>query len=388
MKFFQKRSGALLVLILAVIVGIGIGQLKKPYVPDIDPDGIPTEFSYVYDYADILSADTENYITKMNNGLFSLTGGQIAVITISEFSGDSLFDYAMTLGNELGVGDSGRDNGIVLLLDTENGNDDISGAVAVQGDGIYGALSDNEITQILVTSLQEPFYAHKYDEGVVNTFDAFLHWYENHYNVDILPQDEIRYQPVEEPVNMAALIIAVMMLIILLFLIWWILDYIRYSSYRRRYWRPGMGVPPVVYRPIFWGRHMGYRPPPPPPPGGPRPPHNNRNDHSGDGGFGGSSKGGGFGGGSFTGSSRGGGFGGSSRSGSSRGGGFGGGSFGGSSSRGGGFGGSSRSGGFGGGGFGGGSRGGGFGGGSFGGGSRGGGFGGGGSRGGGFGGRR
>ena len=385
MKFFQKRSGALLVLVLAVIVGIGIGQLKKPYVPDIDPDGIPTEFSYVYDYADILSADTENYITKMNNGLFSLTGGQIAVVTISEFNGDSLFDYAMTLGNELGVGDSGRDNGIVLLLDTENGNDDISGAVAVQGDGIYNVLSDNEITQILITYLRDPFYAHNYDRGVIDTFDAFLHWYEHYYNVNILPQDEINYQPVEAPVNIAVLVIAVIFLIIILFLIWWILVYIRYSSYRRRYWRPGMGVPPVVYRPIFWGRHMGYRPPPSPPPGGPRPPNNNWNNNSRGGGFGGSSKGSGFGGGSFTGSSRGGGFGGNSRSSSSsRGSGFGGGSFGGSSSRGGGFGGSSSRGG----GFGGSSRSGGFGGGSFGGGSRGGGFGGGGSRGGGFGGRR
>ncbi len=364
MNFLQKRSVALLVLAAAIVAGIGIGQLKKPYVSELDPEGIPTEFSYVYDYADILSANTENYITKMNNGLFSLTGGQIAVVTTNGFNGDSLYDYAMALGNQLGVGDSGRDNGIVLLLDTANGDDSHSGAVAVQGDGIYRDLSDSEITQILVTYLQEPFYDHEYNRGVTNTFDAFLRWYESYYHVDILPLDEISYQPVDPPVNLVGLITAVVFLILFLFLIWWILDYCRYTSYRRRYWQPGMGIPPVVYRPVFWGRHMGYRPPPPPPPGGPRPPNRNHN-----------SRGGGFGGGSFGGSSRGGGFGGGSRSG-----GFGGGSFSGGS-RGGGFGGGSR-----GGGFGGGSRGGGFGGGSFSGGSRGGGFGG--SRGGGFGGRR
>ena len=385
MNFFRKRSGALLVLVLAVAVGIGIGQLKRPYVPGIDANGVPTEFSYVYDYADILSADTEAYITRMNNGLYSLTGGQIAVVTVRECD-ESLYDYAMELGSELGVGDSRRSNGLVLLLDTEQGDDNAAGAVAVQGDGIYYDLDDDDITQILVSYLQEPFYAHNYDEGVIDTFNAFLSWYENYYGVDILPSDTVQYDPVEEPLDAATMIVFVIFTIVLLFVIWWLLDYARYKSYRRRYWQPGMGVPPVVYRPIFWGHHMGWRPPPPPPPGGPRPPQQRHDHRDPPGGFGGGNHhGGGFGGtpprnhsggGSFGnaphGNSRGGGFG--NRSGNS----FGGGSFGGASrgnSHGGGFGGGSR-GGFGGGGFSGGSRGGGFGGGGHSGASRGGGFGG------------
>ena len=353
MHLLKKRSCAIVVLLAAIVLGIAIGQLKRPHVAELNAENIPTEFSYVYDYADILSADTETYISRMNNGLFSLTGGQIAVVTVPSCD-ENLYDYAMRLGNELGVGSSGRDNGIVLLLDTENGDDSISGAVAVQGDGIYHVLSDQKITEILVNYLQEPFYAHNYDQGVIDTFNAFLLWYEGYYHVDILPQDEINYQPVAAPVPLLSLVIACIGLIVLLFLIWWMLDYMRYNRYRRRYWQPGMGVPPVIYRPVFWGRHMGYRPPPPPPPGGVKNNHKN-NSHSG-GGFGGGGFGG-FGGGSFTGSNRGGGFGGS--------GGFGGGSFGGGR----------RGGGFGGGGFGGGSFGGGHGGG-FGGGGRGGGFGG------------
>ena len=356
MKILQRRSTALIVLLAAIVLGILIGQTKRPPVYEQNEEGIPLEFSYVYDYADILSAETERYITRMNNGLVSLTGGQIAVVTVSSYDGD-LYDYALQLGNELGVGDSQRNNGIVLLLDTENGDDSISGAVAVQGDGIYHALTDQDLTQTLGTYLQEPFYSHNYDRGVIDTFDALLRWYETYYSVEILPQDTVTYQMVEPRVNVVSMAALTLGLVLLVLFSWWILDYVRYSSYRRRYWQPGMGVPPVIYRPIFWGRHMGYRPPPP----RPQTPHSNhRNDHRG-GGFGGGF--GGFGGGSFSGSShRGGSFGGRS--------GFGGGSFGGGGHRGGGFGGR-----------------GGFGGGSFGGGHRGGGFGGG-SRGGGFGGRR
>ena len=237
----------------------------------------PLEFSYVYDYADILSAETERYITRMNNGLVSLTGGQIAVVTVSSYDGD-LYDYALQLGNELGVGDSQRNNGIVLLLDTENGDDSISGAVAVQGDGIYHALTDQDLTQTLVTYLQEPFYSHNYDRGVIDTFDALLRWYETYYSVEILPQDTVTYQMVEPRVNVVSMAVLTLGLVLLVLFSWWILDYVRYSSYRRRYWQPGMGVPPVIYRPIFWGRHMGYRPPPP----RPQTPHSNhRNDHRG-----------------------------------------------------------------------------------------------------------
>ena len=143
-----------------------------------------------------------------------------------------------------------------------------------------------------------------------------------------------------------------LMLLVLLFLIWIWLDRMRYNRYRRRYMMPGMGVPTVMYHPIFWGRRppRGPRPPrsggPRPPQGGPRPPRSGgssggnrrppqqpRRPSGGSGnsfgGFGSSGRGGSFGSGNFGGfggSSRGGGFGGgrSGGFGGGRGGGFGG----------------------------------------------------------------
>ena len=73
MKILQRRSTALIVLLAAIVLGILIGQTKRPPVYEQNEEGIPLEFSYVYDYADILSAETERYITRMNNGLVSLT---------------------------------------------------------------------------------------------------------------------------------------------------------------------------------------------------------------------------------------------------------------------------------------------------------------------------
>lgn len=171
-----------------------------------------------------------------------------------------------------------------------------------------------------------------------------------------------QYQQSEAALDEAANGVMFIMILIIFFVLWIMLDGMRYRRYRRRYMMPGMGVPTVMYHPIFWGRRppRGPRPPrsggPRPPQGGPRPPRSggssggNRrppqqprrpsgSSGSSFGGFGSSGRGGSFGSGNF------GGFGGSSR----------GGGFGGGGSRGGGFGGG-RSGGFGGG------RGGGFGG--------------------------
>mgnify|MGYP006987702640 CR=1 FL=1 len=49
--------------------------------------------------------------------------------------------------------------------------------------------------------------------------------------------------------------------VVVLLVLWVILDGMRYSRYRRRYLRPGMGRPTVLYYPIFWGRPQRPRPP-------------------------------------------------------------------------------------------------------------------------------
>ena len=88
-----------------------------------------------------------------------------------------------------------------------------------------------------------------------------------------------------------ALLIGIVVIVGVLLIFWVVLDGFRYARYRRRYLRPGMGRPTVLYYPVFWGR-----PRPPRPPG--RPPRPPRRPSPGGGAFGGS-RGGLFGGGSF-----------------------------------------------------------------------------------------
>lgn len=346
MKFFQKRGVAIVVLILAIIASGAWGLHKAPAVstPEggekLDPSLSTAAFTqYVRDDADILSDKTEKAVSLYNANWDKMFGSIMAVVTVQ--SSDNLentaYDYADTM--QLGSNDA------ILVI-------------AKQQQDYYLVASGDFYD--LLSGLSQSFVASCMESGVQKSdYDAAVQELCSQLHVELSQQ----YQQSEAALDEAANGVMFIMILIIFFVLWIMLDGMRYRRYRRRYMMPGMGVPTVMYHPIFWGRRPP-RGPRPPCSGGPRPPQGGRGSSSGNrrppqqprrpsggsgnsfGGFGSSGRGGGFGSGNF------GGFGGSSR-----GGGFGGGgSFGGfGGSRGGGFGGG-RSGGFGGG------RGGGFGG--------------------------
>lgn len=346
MKFFQKRGFALVVLILVIVASSAWGLHKAPAVstPEggekLDPSLSTAAFTqYVRDEADILSDKTEEAVGLYNANWDKMFGSIMAVVT-TESANDienAAYDYAIEM--QLAENDA-------ILVIAKQQQDYY---LLASGDfyDLLSGLSQSFVASCMADGVQKGDY-----DAAVRSLCAALH-------VELSQQ----YQQSEAALDEAANGVMFIMILVIFFIIWIMLDGMRYRRYRRRYMMPGMGVPTVMYHPIFWGRRPP-RGPRPPCSGGPRPPQGGRGSSSGNrrppqqprrpsggsgnsfGGFGSSGRGGGFGSGNF------GGFGGSSR-----GGGFGGGgSFGGfGGSRGGGFGGG-RSGGFGGG------RGGGFGG--------------------------
>lgn len=352
MKIFQKRSVAVIVMVLAIAAGIALGQARKPNSADAPSTAIVGTYTYTYDHAGVLTDKTMEHMDAMNASLFAQTGAQILTVTVDTTDGQDILEYALDLGNTYGVGSAERNNGVVMVLALDNiSQSGLQGDYCVVvGDGLGSYVDD--FTSMQSYYLESDFAAGNYDDGVLATFDAFIDWFADFYGVDIregyIPAVPETYTSgtyhTESSGYFAPTVGAVLGnllgVLLVLFVIWVILDGVRYNRYRRRYLLPGMGRPTVLYYPIFWGRPRRPRPPRPP-----RPP---RRPPTG-GGFGGSRGGGSFGGG--FGSGRSGSFGGS-RGGSS----FGGsrGSFGGGSFRGGfggsrgGFGGGSFRGGFGG----------------------------------------
>ena len=73
----------------------------------------------VADHADILSADTEDYINSVSTQLQEACGAQIGVYTLEDMIGNSTMEgVAYEVFNTWGLGDAEQDNG-VLLITTE-----------------------------------------------------------------------------------------------------------------------------------------------------------------------------------------------------------------------------------------------------------------------------
>ena len=305
MKFFQRRAVAAVVLILAIAVSVAIGQAKKPDTSEEASTAIVGAYTYVYDHAGVLTDGTMEYIDAMNTSLFAQTGAQILVDVVDSTGGADILDYAVELGNTCGVGSAERNNGVVMVLALDNiSQNGLPGDYCVVvGTGLEAYADDFVSMQSYY--LESDFAAGDYDAGVRAAFDAFISWFADFYGVVIregyIPaaretyssgngyyHTEIRGYAAPAAVS---LLIGIVVIVGVLLIFWVVLDGFRYARYRRRYLRPGMGRPTVLYYPVFWGR-----PRPPRPPG--RPPRPPRRPSPGGGAFGGS-RGGLFGGGSF-----------------------------------------------------------------------------------------
>ena len=285
MKALQKRSVAIVVMVAAIIAAIGIGQLKKPDQPASTT--IVGSYTYIYDDCGVISKKTMEHIDAMNASLFAQTGAQI-LVQVTDTPGDrTMEDYAIFLGNKYGVGDAQRDNGLVLVLALERKT--LSGEIGdywvEPGDGIYNYV--DELDDMLRAYLEKDFAKGDYDEGLRKTFDAYIEWFEDLYNVTVkenyIPAVRENYTVgtnyytqttgYVEPVT-GTLVRNLIILMVVLLIIWVIVDAFRWDSYRKRYMRPGMGRPTVTYYPVFWGRRRRRRvvTPPRPPRNPPKPP--------------------------------------------------------------------------------------------------------------------
>lgn len=350
MKFYQRRSVAALVMVLALVGAVAIGQVKKPAAGSEASTSIVGTYTYTIDKTDSISQDTAAHIEAMNNSLFAQTGAQIAVEVISSTGNTDIGTYAEQEFSRLGVGSKERNNGILLLLALDNYyNGQPGGDYYVAWGSGFSSSESNSIWSLVNANMEDSFVAKDYDGAVQKTFDALIDYLASGYGVTVkenyIPAVAKNYstasgyatqtQGYVEPAA-SSMVGGIFMMLIMLLILWVLLDRMRYNRYRRRYMRPGMGIPTVLYYPVFWGRPRRYRAPRPP---RNRPPHNRPprgpGGFGGGGFFGGGSFGGGFGGGSFGGGGGRGGFGGGSFGGGGGRGGFGGGSFGGGGGRGG-----------------------------------------------------
>ncbi len=143
-------------------------------------DNIPKPVGYVNDFAHILRPET---VDKLNNILLELkekTGIEFAVVTIKKLQNNDIFDYSVELFEKWGIGEKGKDNGVLFLVDVGDRKLRIDTGYGVEGilpDGLLGRIRDRYIIPY--------FKKGDYDKGVLNGVMAIVSVIAKNYNVKI-----------------------------------------------------------------------------------------------------------------------------------------------------------------------------------------------------------
>lgn len=141
----------------------------------------PTSNFYINDYANVLDDEVENYIMSRSVDLANKTSAQIVVVTIDTLNGENLEEYATKLFRSFGIGDSKKNNGLLLLLVVNDRKFRVEVGYGLEGvlpDGLTGRYQDEYIIPYLKNN--------DWNNGVKNGYTAFYTKLCDYYEVDAL----------------------------------------------------------------------------------------------------------------------------------------------------------------------------------------------------------
>lgn len=127
--------------------------------------GRPTGF--VNDFAGILSVQDKQSIEARLQSLRDSTSAQVAVVTVSSLGGDSVENYAVSLFQDWGIGEKGKDNGLLILVAPNERE------VRIEvGYGLEGDITDLQAGLIVRNIIIPAFRDGDYSGGISKAVEA------------------------------------------------------------------------------------------------------------------------------------------------------------------------------------------------------------------------
>ena len=122
-----------------------LGIVTPAYTQDVS---YPQPTGYVVDQSGIIDADTKNRLETLIQELKQKTGAEIAVVTVDSTDPLSIEEYAANLYQRFGIGQRGKDNGVLLLVAYKDHRMKIEVGYGLEG-AVTDALSISIIANIM-----------------------------------------------------------------------------------------------------------------------------------------------------------------------------------------------------------------------------------------------
>ena len=165
--------------------------LQAIQVPSAPRGFSPTAAEVVVDAANVLSADAEASINRIAFGLKQRTGGELAVVTLSDIGQRDPADVAREIGRQWGVGaqaepgDRVRNAGVVILIVPKETSSDGRGRCRIEvGRGAEGFITDGDAGE-MCRSVIPIFQRQDYGEATVALAVAVANAFAREFNIAI-----------------------------------------------------------------------------------------------------------------------------------------------------------------------------------------------------------
>jgi uncharacterized protein len=163
--------------LLIILLAVTCSQVFAQQFP-------PKSSTLVTDYTNTLSADNK---TQLENKLVAFndsTSTQIAVVIIKSVGSYDIAEYGAGLGRNWGIGQKGKNNGILILVAMEDHK------VTIQtGYGAEGAVPDAITNQVINNQITPAFKQGNYYGGLDAAVTSLMQYMRGEYKADVPAQN-------------------------------------------------------------------------------------------------------------------------------------------------------------------------------------------------------
>ncbi len=157
--------------------------ILKPNLFSNDIPDRPTPPRLVNDFANILSNDNARDLENKLVAFGKQTSTQIAIVIVRDLSGYDKADYTVRLADKWGVGQKGKDNGIVIMVKPKTPASNGQAFIAI-GYGLEGAIPDAIAKRIFENEMIPEFKENNYYAGLNNAANILMSLTKGEFSAD------------------------------------------------------------------------------------------------------------------------------------------------------------------------------------------------------------
>lgn len=154
-------------------------------VPDKELPPRPSPPRLVNDLARMMTPQQQDELERLLVSYDQTSSSQVAIVTVPDLNGNDIAEYGIALFNKWGIGQKGKDNGVLIIASSGDRKMWI-----VTGRGLEGALTDAKSGQIVRNEMIPEFKAGNYYRGFERAANAVIAVTKGEYTNDAPPDAE------------------------------------------------------------------------------------------------------------------------------------------------------------------------------------------------------